>query len=149
MASVLVLYYSSYGHVEIMAEAVADGVRAAGATADVKRVAETTPVEVAKEARFKLEQHAPIAPIEDLSRYDAIIVGAPTRFRSGACAPRWRTFSTKRVDYECGARSLEKWAVHSPARPRSMAGRKSLYFLSLPICCILYALQPPGADDNG
>lgn len=80
MATVLVLYYSSYGHVEIMAEAVADGVRAAGATVEVKRVPETTPIEVANAAHFKLEQRAAIAAIEDLSRYDAIIVGAPTRF---------------------------------------------------------------------
>jgi NAD(P)H dehydrogenase (quinone) len=80
MAKVLVLYYSSYGHVEIMADAVADGARAAGASVEVKRVPETTPIEVAKAAHFKLEQCATIATIEDLTCYDAIIVGAPTRF---------------------------------------------------------------------
>ncbi|TDU00615.1 NAD(P)H dehydrogenase (quinone) [Azorhizobium sp. AG788] len=80
MAKVLVLYYSTYGHLETMANAVAEGARAAGATVDVKRVPETAPEEVAKAAHFKLDQAAPIATIADLEHYDAIIVGAPTRF---------------------------------------------------------------------
>lgn len=80
MAKVLVLYYSTYGHIETMAQAVADGARAAGATVDIKRVPETTPEAVAKAAHFKLDQAAPIASVEDLAGYDAIIVGSPTRF---------------------------------------------------------------------
>jgi NAD(P)H dehydrogenase (quinone) len=80
MAKVLVLYYSSYGHLEIMAGAVADGARSEGATAEIKRVPETTPTDIAEAAHFKLDQRAPIAAIEDLAGYDAIIVGAPTRF---------------------------------------------------------------------
>ena len=80
MAKVLVLYYSTYGHIETMAQAVAEGARAAGATVDVKRVPETAPLEVAKAAHFKLDQAAPVAKIEDLAEYDAIIVGSPTRF---------------------------------------------------------------------
>ncbi len=80
MAKILVLYYSSYGHIETMAEAVAEGARKAGAHVDIKRVPETAPAEVAKAAHFKLEQKAPIANIEDLANYDGIIVGAPTRF---------------------------------------------------------------------
>jgi NAD(P)H dehydrogenase (quinone) len=80
MAKILVLYYSSYGHVETMAEAVAEGARSAGATVDVKRVPETAPAEVAKAAHFKLDQKAPIAVIDELADYDAIIVGCPTRF---------------------------------------------------------------------
>src|SRR5580700_1460283 len=80
MAKVLVLYYSSFGHIETMAHAVAEGARAAGATADLKRVPETVPEEAAKAAYFKLDQPAPIAKVEDLANYDAIIVGAPTRF---------------------------------------------------------------------
>jgi len=80
MTRVLVLYYSSYGHVETMANAVADGARAAGATVDIKRVPETAPLDVAKAAHFKLDQKAPIATIDELPNYDAIIVGAPTRF---------------------------------------------------------------------
>ncbi len=80
MAKVLVLYYSSYGHLETMANAVAEGARAAGASVDVKRVPETAPAEVAKAAHFKLDQSAPVAKIEDLADYDAIIFGTPTRF---------------------------------------------------------------------
>ncbi len=80
MAKVLVLYYSTYGHVETMANAVADGARAAGATVDIRRVPETAPIEIAKAAHFKLDQSAPIAAIGDLANYDAIIIGCPTRF---------------------------------------------------------------------
>ena len=80
MSKVLVLYYSSYGHLETMASAVAEGARSAGATVDIKRVPETVPAEVAKAAYFKLDQAAPVASIADLEQYDAIIIGAPTRF---------------------------------------------------------------------
>ncbi|MCM2287831.1 MAG: NAD(P)H:quinone oxidoreductase [Sulfuritalea sp.] len=80
MSKVLVLYYSSYGHIETMAQAVAEGARSAGATVDVKRVPETAPAEVAKAAHFKLDQTAPVATVAELPDYDAIIVGCPTRF---------------------------------------------------------------------
>lgn len=80
MSKVLVLYYSTYGHLETMAQAVAEGARAAGATVDIKRVPETVPAEIAKNGHFKLDQAAPVAQISDLEHYDAIIVGAPTRF---------------------------------------------------------------------
>jgi NAD(P)H dehydrogenase (quinone) len=80
MARVLVLYYSAYGHVEKMAEAVAAGVEDAGATADIKRVPETVPADVAKASHFKMNQAAPVATVADLERYDAIILGTGTRF---------------------------------------------------------------------
>ncbi|WP_421934618.1 NAD(P)H:quinone oxidoreductase [Phenylobacterium sp.] len=80
MTKVLVLYHSAYGHIETMAKAVAEGARATGATVDIKRVPETVPEEIAKAAHFKLDQEAPIARIEDLADYDAIIVGVGTRF---------------------------------------------------------------------
>lgn len=80
MSKVLVLYYSSYGHLETMAQAMAEGARAGGATVDVKRVPETVPREVAQSAHFKLDQAAPVATVAELADYDAIIVGAPTRF---------------------------------------------------------------------
>ena len=80
MTKVLVLYYSSYGHIETMAHAVAEGVRTAGAEVDVKRVPELVPAEVAKSSHFKLDQAAPIATIDELANYDAIIFGTPTRF---------------------------------------------------------------------
>ena len=80
MAKVLVLYYSSYGHIETMAHAIAEGARSAGAIADVKRVPEIVPEEIARGAHFKLDQEAPIATAADLENYDAIIVGTGTRF---------------------------------------------------------------------
>ena len=80
MAKVLVLYYSTYGHIETMAYAVAEGARAAGAKVDVKRAPETLPEATAKAAHFKLDQAAPVATPGELANYDAIIVGAPTRF---------------------------------------------------------------------
>jgi NAD(P)H dehydrogenase (quinone) len=80
MSKVLVLYYSTYGHIETMASAVAEGAREAGATVDIKRVPETVPEEVAKANHFKLNQAAPVANIEDLANYDAIIFGTGTRF---------------------------------------------------------------------
>ena len=80
MAKVLVLYYSSYGHVEQMAEAMAEGARSAGAEVAIRRVPETVPEEVAKANHFKLGQTAQVATIAELADYDAIIVGTGTRF---------------------------------------------------------------------
>ena len=80
MPKVLVLYYSSYGHIEKMAKAVAEGARSAGAQVDIKRVPETVPEAIAKSAHFKLDQAAPIATVAELENYDAIIVGTGTRF---------------------------------------------------------------------
>jgi len=80
MSKVLVLYYSTYGHIESLANAVAAGARETDARVDVKRVPETVPAEVAKAAHFKLDQDAPVAKIDELANYDAIIIGGPTRF---------------------------------------------------------------------
>ncbi len=81
MAKVLVLYYSSYGHIETMAHAVAEGAREVeGVTVDVKRVPETAPPEVAAAAHFKTDQPAPEATIEELEGYDAIVIGTGTRY---------------------------------------------------------------------
>jgi NAD(P)H dehydrogenase (quinone) len=80
MTKVLVLYYSAYGHLEAMANAVAEGAREADAEVDIKRVPELVPEEIARKAHFKLDQAASVAKVEDLADYDAIIVGAGTRF---------------------------------------------------------------------
>lgn len=80
MAKVLVLYHSAYGHIETMANAVAEGAREAGATVDIKRVPELVPEHVAKASHYKVDQAAPIAQVADLENYDAIIVGSGTRF---------------------------------------------------------------------
>lgn len=80
MAKVLVLYHSTYGHIETLAQAVAEGAREAGAQVDIKRVPETVPDELAKASGYKLDQVAPIATVDDLANYDAVIVGVGTRF---------------------------------------------------------------------
>ena len=80
MANVLVLYYSSYGHIEKLAHEIGSGASAAGATVDVKRVPELLSPEAAKAAGYKVDQSAPVATIEDLANYDAIVIGTGTRF---------------------------------------------------------------------
>ncbi|MBI1403304.1 MAG: NAD(P)H:quinone oxidoreductase [Porphyrobacter sp.] len=91
MTKVLVLYYSSYGHIEAMAEAVAEGARSvAGAEVSIKRVPELVSDTVAKGAGMKLDQSAPIATPDELANYDAIIFGTPTRF--GNMAAQMRNF---------------------------------------------------------
>ena len=80
MSKVLVLYYSTYGHVETLPQAVGEGARSAGATVDVKRVPETVDAGIAKSAHFKLDQAAPVATVAELADYDAIVIGAPTRY---------------------------------------------------------------------
>jgi len=91
MTKVLVLYYSSYGHIETMANAVAEGARSvAGTEVAVKRVPETMPREVAEKAYIKFDQAAPIATPDELAEYDAIIFGTPTRF--GNMAAQMRNF---------------------------------------------------------
>ncbi|WP_010544628.1 NAD(P)H:quinone oxidoreductase [Sphingomonas elodea] len=81
MTKILVLYYSSYGHLATMADAVAEGARSAGATVDVRRVAETAPFEVAKAAGFRVDESHPVLDdVNQLAQYDGIIVGSPTRF---------------------------------------------------------------------
>lgn len=90
MTKVLVLYYSSYGHVEKMAVAVAEGVREAGAEVLIKRVPELVPDDVARQSGFRLDQAAPVANPGELADYDAIIIGTPTRF--GNMAAQMKNF---------------------------------------------------------
>ena len=91
MAKVLVLYYSAYGHVERMAQAVAGGARGvSGTEVTIKRVPELVPEDVARKAGMKLQQQTPVATVDELSNYDAIIFGTPTRF--GNMAAQMRNF---------------------------------------------------------
>lgn len=91
MAKVLVLYHSFYGHIEAMANAVAQGAReVAGAQVDVKRVPETVPEEAFRKSGGKADQSAPVAQPGELANYDAIIFGTPTRF--GNMTGQMRTF---------------------------------------------------------
>lgn len=80
MTKVLVLYYSSWGHIEQMAYSAAEGCREAGADTEVKRVPELVPEDVARKAGYKLDQPAPIATVKELPSYDAILFGTPTRY---------------------------------------------------------------------
>jgi len=91
MPKILVVYYSAYGHVETMAEAVAEGARQVpGAAVTIKRVSELVPEEVARKSGHKLDQKAPIAQPTELADYDAILFGTPTRF--GNMAAQMRNF---------------------------------------------------------
>ncbi len=91
MTKVLVLYYSSYGHIEAMAAAVAEGAASVpGTKVSVKRVPELVPEEIAAASGIKLDQSAPIATPDELAEYDAIIFGTPTRF--GNMAAQMRNF---------------------------------------------------------
>ncbi len=90
MTKVLVLYYSSYGHIETLAHAVADGVRQAGALAQLKRVPELVPEHVARKAGYRTSQPADVASVAELPEYDAIVIGTPTRF--GNMAAQMKNF---------------------------------------------------------
>lgn len=91
MPKILVLYYSTYGHVETLAGAIAEGARSvAGAEVTIKRVPETMPPEIAKKYGAKLDQAAPVAEPQELGNYDAILFGTPTRF--GNMAAQMRNF---------------------------------------------------------
>ena len=90
MARVLVLYHSTYGHIEAMAQAVAEGAREGGAEVTIKRVQETVPPEVATQAGYKMDQAAELATVDELADYDAIIIGAGTRY--GVAASQMRAF---------------------------------------------------------
>ena len=91
MPKILVLYHSTYGHIEAMAEAVAEGARQVdGAVVDIKRVLETVPDELARKSGYKMDQAAPIATVEELGDYDAVIIGAGTRF--GTAVSQMRNF---------------------------------------------------------
>ena len=118
MPDILVLYYSSYGHVEAMAHAQADGARRApDAHVEVKRTPELVPQEIARTSGFRLQQAAPVAEPAELERYDAILFGTPTRF---GCAALWSG----------------RWAASSAAPRVSTGDRRRPSRRSIRHCCI-------------
>ena len=127
MAKVLVLYYSSYGHIETMAYALAEGARGAGATVDVKRVPENVPEAVAKAAHFKLDQPTPIASRRSGARISSRILtvrrhGAPGLRRGGGAAlAKIRTITKNRGHEPCGhlARSEPALRLPLPSVPQA------------------------------
>ncbi|WP_417770022.1 NAD(P)H:quinone oxidoreductase [Stappia sp.] len=90
MTRVLVLYYSSYGHVATMAQAVVEGVRETGAETTLRRVPELVPEAVARKSGYVLDQEAPVASVAELAEHDAVIFGTPTRF--GNMASQMKNF---------------------------------------------------------
>jgi NAD(P)H dehydrogenase (quinone) len=106
MTKVLVLYYSSYGHIEKMAESVAAGAREGGADVAIKRVPELVPEDVARKAHFKLDQQAPIATVDELPEYDAIIIGVPTRY--GSMPAQMKNFLDQTGDLWAGGKLIGK-----------------------------------------
>ena len=113
MPKILVLYHSTYGHVEAMAEAVAEGARSVeGAVVDIKRVEELVPEELARKSGYKLDQAAPIAKVDDLAGYDAVIVG------SGSAEPRPTLSATFKMSHT--------WPISSSDRAPPNLLRKSV-----------------------
>ena len=131
MTKVLVLYYSSYGHIEEMANADASGAREAGATATVKRVPELVPEDVAKASYFKLDQAAPIATPDELVDYDAIIIGTPTRF--GNMAAQMKNFLDQTGSLWFGGKLVGKVASVFTSTATQHGGQESTILSTLPV----------------
>jgi NAD(P)H dehydrogenase (quinone) len=131
MTKVLVLYYSSYGHIEEMATAVAGGAREAGATATVKRVPELVPEDLAKASHFKLDQAAPIAKPDELVDYDAIIIGTPTRF--GNMAAQMKNFLDQTGNLWFGGKLIGKVASVFTSTATQHGGQESTILSTLPV----------------
>jgi NAD(P)H dehydrogenase (quinone) len=130
MTKVLVLYYSSYGHVEAMANAEAEGARGAGAEAIVKRVPELVPIEVAKTSGFKLNQPAPIATVDELADYDAIIFGSPTRF--GSVTSQMRSFLDRADGLWAQGKLIGKVAAAFTSTATQHGGQESTILTFIP-----------------
>jgi len=117
MARVLVLYYSAYGHIETMANAVAEGAREGGASVDIRRVPELVPEDVARKSYYKVDQKAPIAKIEDLANYDAVC------HRGGHAI--WTPGVSNGQFSRPGRRSLDAWRI-------AWKGRGSVHLFCYP-----------------
>jgi NAD(P)H dehydrogenase (quinone) len=121
MTRVLVLYYSSYGHVEALAHAEAEGARLRGTNVVVKRVPELVPIETARASGIKLDQAAPIATVDELPDYDAIIFGSPTRF--GSVTSQMRSFLDRAGGLWAQGKLVGKVARRLPPPPHSTVAR--------------------------
>lgn len=148
MAKVLILYYSSYGHIEQMAEAFAEGVREVdGVTVDIKRVPETAPPEVAAAAHFKTDQAAPIATLDDLANYDAIVIGTPTRYgrMTSQMAAFWdRTgglWAKGTFNGKVGAAFTSTASLHGGQETTLMAIHTSFFHLGMVIVGLPYSFK--------
>ncbi|MFC7734349.1 NAD(P)H:quinone oxidoreductase [Roseomonas sp. GCM10028921] len=149
MARVLVLYYSSYGHIEAMAHAVAEGARAVpGVTAVVKRVPELVPEEVARKSHYKLDQPAPVATVNELPDYDAIIIGTPTRY--GSMASQMKNFLDQTgglwargaFNGKVGSSFTSTASLHGGQESTILATNNVLYHLGMVIVGLPYSYGP-------
>jgi NAD(P)H dehydrogenase (quinone) len=154
MTKVLVLYYSSYGHIETMAQAVADGVRETGALAVTKRVPELVPEHVAEKAGYKRDQPAEIATVAELADYDAIIVGTPTRFGNMAsqmknffdqCGGLW--FEDKLVG-KIGSVFTSTGSQHGGQESTILSVHTVLYHLGMIVVGLPYTFKGQGRMDE-
>ncbi|MEE1611878.1 NAD(P)H:quinone oxidoreductase [Microvirga sp. CF3016] len=154
MTKVLVLYYSSYGHIETMAQAVAEGVRGAGAVAVIKRVPELVPEHVAEKAGYKRDQPAEIATVAELADYDAIIVGTPTRFGNMAsqmknffdqCGGLW--FEDKLVG-KIGSVFTSTGSQHGGQESTILSVHTVLYHLGMIVVGLPYTFKGQGRMDE-
>ena len=145
MAKVLVLYYSSYGHIEAMANAVAEGAREAGAEVAIRRVPETVPEDVARSSHFKLDQAAPVATVAELADYDAIVVGTGTRFgrMSSQMAAFWDQtgghWMTGALVGKVGAAFTSTASQHGGQETTLMAIHTSFFHLGMVVVGLPYA----------
>jgi len=153
MAKILVLYYSSWGHMEQMAKAAAEGAREAGADVTIKRVKELVPEEVAKAAYYKLDQEAPIAEPLELADYDGIILGASTRY--GAMAAQLKNFLDQTGPLWAKGALVNKVATvmsstatqHGGAELAILSAQASLQHHGMIIVPLSYAYQGQSGND--
>ena len=153
MAKILVLYYSSWGHMEAMAKAAAEGARSAGADVTIKRVPELVPEDVAKAAYYKLDQDAPIADPLELADYDGIIFGVSTRY--GAMAAQFKNFLDQTGPLWAEGKLLDKVAsvmcstatLHGGAEMAIVSTQVSLQHHGMIIVPLSYAYQGQSGND--
>jgi NAD(P)H dehydrogenase (quinone) len=154
MTKVLVLYYSSYGHIEMMAQAVAQGARDAGATAVIKRVPELVPDHIAQKAGYKRDQPAEVATVAELPDYDAIIVGTPTRFGNMAsqmknfldqCGGLW--FEDKLVG-KVGSAFTSTGSQHGGQESTILSVHTVLFHLGMVVVGLPYTFKGQGRMDE-
>ena len=149
MSKVLVLYYSTYGHIETMAQAVAEGARAAGAKVDVKRVPETAPPEIAKAGHFKLDQAAPVANVADLEGYGRLPDALwPHALADGKLSgPGRRSVGARRTERQGGRR------IHFDRHPTWRARSHAVFCHHQPVALwhdhCRSPVQPSGPNDAG
>ena len=153
MAKILVLYYSSWGHMEQMAKAAAEGAREAGAQVTVKRVPELVPLEVAKAAHYKLDQDAPIAEPLELENYDGFVFGISTRY--GQMAAQLKSFLDQTGPLWAKGALLNKPATvmsstatqHGGAELAILTTQASLQHHGMIIVPLSYAYQGQSGND--